>query len=438
MRKAIIILSLAFLLISVVILATDTIPASQHEMRQLSVKDYDKLKNCATDISKHPTSIEYLTFFNCGHVKIGSDGKTIRDFTLIIRENVSIPISYDGHTFDAWTFNGTVPGPTMRMTEGDNVRITVINDKNNKFAHTLHMHSIHPGSMDGVDNPILPGSNFTYEFVADPYGVYPYHCHVDPIADHINRGLYGAMIIDPKTPRENMTEMIMLMNGYDLDFDQEGPTLIRPVQQQHLQQEQTDRHQVSIWGHSHTSSSPIEDADNDNKDNSNNQTDNQSEDVMETSADSETRIVADNENGKELDGDAKAAAKEGEGTEANAERDNEIYTVNGKAFDYMHHPVNITTNEKVRLYLVNMLEFDLVNSFHLHGSMFNYIPSGTSETPSYLNDIIVMGQGDRGILEFTYKYPGRYMFHAHVTEFTDLGWMGLFNVTDGKVKQDSG
>jgi FtsP/CotA-like multicopper oxidase with cupredoxin domain len=44
------------------------------------------------------------------------------------------------------------------------------------------------------------------------------------------------------------------------------------------------------------------------------------------------------------------------------------------------------------------------------------------------NDIVTLSQGDRGILEFQYKIPGRYMFHAHVTEFTDLGWMGFFNV----------
>ena len=66
------------------------------------------------------------------------------------------------------------------------------------------MHSMHSGLMDGVYGPagnILPGKNFTYTFTAQPYGVYPYHCHVEPVADHLNRGLYGMMIIDPKEPR---------------------------------------------------------------------------------------------------------------------------------------------------------------------------------------------------------------------------------------------
>jgi FtsP/CotA-like multicopper oxidase with cupredoxin domain len=111
----------------------------------------------------------------------------------------------------------------MRMTEGDHVKITVINDKSSKHAHTLHMHSIHSSDMDGVYDPIPPGKSFIYDFIAKPYGVYPYHCHVNPIADHINRGLYGMLIIDPKEPRPQMTEFAMMMNSYDLDYDQEGP-----------------------------------------------------------------------------------------------------------------------------------------------------------------------------------------------------------------------
>ena len=75
-----------------------------------------------------------------------------------------------------------------------------------------------------------------------------------------------------------------------------------------------------------------------------------------------------------------------------------------------------------------MLEFDLVNSFHLHGTMYNYTVAGTEETPNYMTDIVTLSQGDRGIIEFKYDYPGEYMFHAHQVEFTDKGWMGLFDV----------
>jgi FtsP/CotA-like multicopper oxidase with cupredoxin domain len=324
--------------------------------RHLSIVEYDQEKNCATDLDKHPTSIEYLTYFNCGRIIPEEKTKTnqmIREFTLLVEENKTIPVSHQGHTLNGWTFNGTVPGPTMRMTEGDLVRITVINSADNAKAHSLHMHSIHSVDMDGIEGPggtIAPGNSFTYEFIAQPYGVYPYHCHVNPIADHINRGLYGMMIIDPKEPREQMTEFAMMMNAYDLDYDQEGPTTIRPV----------------------------------------------------------------NATAEEL--------------EEQGERGNEIYTVNGKAFDYMYNPIQIQNGKPYRIYLVNMVEFDPINNFHLHGNVFDYYTSGTDETADFKNDIVTLSQGDRGILEFQYKIPGRYMFHAHVTEFTDLGWMGFFNV----------
>ena len=93
--------------------------------------------------------------------------------------------------FKAWTFNGTIPGPTMRVTEGDLVRVTLVNDGNNKFSHSIRMHSIHNGEIDRVEGRgiVAPGKNFTYEFVAQPYAVYQYHCHLNPVHDHIHRGL---------------------------------------------------------------------------------------------------------------------------------------------------------------------------------------------------------------------------------------------------------
>ncbi len=322
--------------------------------KSVSVEDYDVMKNCTTDRSKKPTSIEYLTFFNCGRVSESQNGQTVREFTLIARENQSIEVMDGGYVFKAWTFNGTIPGPTMRVTEGDLVKITLVNDKNNTRSHSIHMHSIHSGEMDGVEGKgiVAPGESFTYEFVAQPFGVYPYHCHVSPVADHISRGLYGMLIIDPKEPRPQMPEMVMMMNGYDFNYDMEGPAFI-PTAEEAVNNEMPD----------------IE------------------------------------------------------------ERDNELYSVNGKAFDYVNHPIELVAGEEYRIYLVNMLEFDLVNSIHVHGTMFEYYPSGTSKDPQEVNDIVTLGQGDRGILEFSYPYPGRYMFHAHVNDFADKGWMSFFNVS---------
>ena len=371
----------------------------------ISQEQYDKIKNCTTDLSKKPTPVEYLTHFNCGHVSKDESGRTVRQFTLIVEENQKIPVSYEGHILDAWTFNGTIPGPTIRVTEGDNVRIRVINSNENSNPHSLHTHSVHYAKNDGVSmggypgGAISPGRSFTYEFIAQPYGIYPYHCHVDPIADHINRGLYGMMIIDPKEPRPQMTEMAMLLNGYDLDLDLEGPTKIPPAALfQSIEQDDTEVSNMTEGAISN-----------------------------ETNTDANMTHVSSNmQDADEEDNGGEDEVEEED--DGGVDRINEIYTVNGKAFDYMMNPIVVQTGKPYRVYVVNMLEFDLVNSFHLHGAMFDYYTAGTDETADFSTDIVTLSQGDRGIMEFTYAYPGSYMFHAHQTEFTDLGWMGLFDV----------
>jgi hypothetical protein len=322
--------------------------------------------NCAKNLSERPNPIQYLTYFNCGHVSTLENGTKLRQFSLIVSENNTIPISdintNDPVLYNAWTFNDTIPGPTMRMTEGDHVQITVYNSNSSTHAHSLHMHSIHSGAVDGVMGPagtIPPGGHYTYSFIASPYGVYPYHCHVEPLATHVNHGLYGAMIIDPKVSRTPAKEMVMLMNGYNLADDY--------------------------------------------------MPDSQSSEHPPTATDLRTNF-----------GEATKAADDG----------NQIYTVNGEAFLYRDQPIQLVTGQPYRIYVVNMLEFDLANSFHLHGNMFEYYPAGTAMNPAYKTDIVTMSQGDRGILEFTYDKPGMYMFHAHVTEFTNLGWMGMFDVQD--------
>jgi manganese oxidase len=386
----------------------------------ISQEQYDKIKNCTTDLSKKPTPVEYLTHFNCGQVSKDETGRTVRQFTLIVEENQKIPVSYEGHILDAWTFNGTVPGPTIRATEGDLVRIRVINSNENSNPHSLHTHSIHFAKNDGVSmggypgGAISPGRSFTYEFIAQPYGVYPYHCHVDPIADHINRGLYGMMIIDPKEARPQMTEMAMLLNGYDLDLDLEGPTKIPPAALfQAIEQDDTEGTNMTEGAIS----------------NETNMDANMTEGAIsnETNMDANMTHVSSNmQSADEEDNGGEDEVEEED--DGGVDRINEIYTVNGKAFDYMMNPIVLQTGKPYRIYVVNMLEFDLVNSFHLHGAMFDYYTAGTDETADYKSDIVTLSQGDRGIMEFTYAYPGTYMFHAHQTEFTDLGWMGLFDV----------
>ena len=283
-----------------------------------TVLQYDKMKGCTNNLSERPNTTQYLTYFNCGHVTTNDKNKTTtRQFTLVVEENHTIPISTMGHKFHAWTFNGTVPGPTMRMTEGDMVKVTVINSPNSKHFHSFHTHSIHLSVIDGdygLDSAIAPGKNITYTFTAQPYGLYPYYDHVDPIEDHINRGMYGMFIVDPKQPRIQMHEMAMLMNGYDMNYTHEGGSFASPV---------LDKH--------------------------------------------DSTKIANN------------------GLPA---RHNDIYTANGMAFVYRDHPIHLMQGQWYRIYLTNMLDFDLIDSFNLNGMMFNYIPSGKTTIPDFKGDIV--------------------------------------------------
>ena len=119
------------------------------------------------------------------------------------------------------------------------------------------------------------------------------------------------------------------------------------------------------------------------------------------------------------------------GFDTNFDGENEIYAVNTVAFAYHDRPIRVKRGELVRMYVVNILEFDFVNSFHLHANFFDYYDHGTTLEPTLrIVDTIMQCQAQRGILEFTFKdhEPGQYMFHAHQTEFVELGWMSVFEV----------
>jgi FtsP/CotA-like multicopper oxidase with cupredoxin domain len=249
----------------------------------------------------------------------------LREYTLRASDK-EIEIA-PGVFFPAWTYNGTVPGPIIRATEDDLLRVNFLNA--GSHPHSIHFHGIHPANMDGVFEVVSSGDEFTYEFPAKPAGLHLYHCHTTPLKKHIHKGLYGAFIIDPKEPRPPAQELVLVMNGYDTDGD----------------------------------------------------------------------------------------------------GGNNFYTVNGRSFYYAKYPITVRRSQTVRIYLANLTEFDLINSLHLHGDFFRHQPTGTGDHWEY-TDTVVQCQGQRGVLEIDFSNTGRFMFHAHQSEFTDLGWMGFFNVVE--------
>jgi FtsP/CotA-like multicopper oxidase with cupredoxin domain len=305
-------------------------PASGHQSEQGPAHNAAFMPGVVGEVDLRANGFDpgkILTDFDYGKLSILANGRRLREywFTAQAKDIEIVP----GIVYQAWTYNGRVPGPILRAVEGDLIRIYFRNAT--AHPHTIHFHTVHPAQMDGVYEPVPPGGDFVYELDAEPFGVHPYHCHVMPLASHISRGLYGAIIIDPKGGRPKADqEMVMVMAGNDIDFDNE----------------------------------------------------------------------------------------------------NDFYNVNFIPFYYDRHPIRIKKGALVRIYLLNLLEFDQSNSMHVHANFFYYYPNGTSLKPSEYTDTIAQMQAQRGILEFRYRYPGRYMFHAHKTEFAELGWTGVFEVEE--------
>jgi FtsP/CotA-like multicopper oxidase with cupredoxin domain len=278
-----------------------------------------------------------LTDFDPGKVTKLSNGQTLRDYTFVATNRnvlfgpkVSLP---------AIVYNGRLPGPSLRVNQGDFVRITFVN--RSKVAQSLNVAGLLPSNPSGghmqdmTFQPVPPGGQAVYTFNATHFGLYTYQAFANPMALTAFKGPFGMIIVDPVPPRQpkNAYEMAMVMSACPLKVPK---GIVTPA--------------------------------------------------------------------------------------------NDIYAVNAVAHQFFKHPITIRVNQLVRIYLTNATEFDRINSFHLHGNFFNVYRSGTSLHPDEYTDTIVLSHGQSAILEFSYTFPGQYMFHAHQAIFSDEGWLGTFNV----------
>ena len=133
----------------------------------------------------------------------------------LIAEDAEIEVA-KGVMTKVWTYNGTVPAPTLRFTEGDDVTVKFVNKT--PYAHTIHFHGTHDPANDGVFPQIMPGEEYTYHFVAQEAGLFMYHCHAFPTSEHVRMGMYGTMIIDPAIrPMDPAREYFFTLSEFDPD-----------------------------------------------------------------------------------------------------------------------------------------------------------------------------------------------------------------------------
>jgi nitrite reductase (NO-forming) len=125
----------------------------------------------------------------------------------------------DGISYYAWTFGGTVPGPTLRVREGDHVEITLENHGTVSHGIDLHAAAVVPGK---VFAPVAPGERHTLRFVARQPGVFMYHCSALPIITHIANGMYGAIVVDPREGRSPAKEFVLVQGEFYGEPDGSG------------------------------------------------------------------------------------------------------------------------------------------------------------------------------------------------------------------------
>lgn len=112
-------------------------------------------------------------------------------------KELDLPVDNKGTTQAMWTFGGTIPGPLVRVTEGDVVDFTLHNAEANKNSHSMDFHAAIVDVLDEFAE-VKPGDTKKFQFEAKYPGVFIYHCGASSMAEHISRGMYGVIIVDPK------------------------------------------------------------------------------------------------------------------------------------------------------------------------------------------------------------------------------------------------
>jgi nitrite reductase (NO-forming) len=147
------------------------------------------------------------------------------------REKVRIA---PGVRMKAWTFNGKVPGPVIRATEGDRIEVTLRN-ADRMMAHSVDFHAAQISPQVGFRD-VLPGERMRFSFVARRPGVFLYHCGTSPVLEHVGMGMYGAILVEPEEGRPPARERVVVQSEFY------GPVrkgMIRPSYEAMRRQEPT-------------------------------------------------------------------------------------------------------------------------------------------------------------------------------------------------------
>jgi FtsP/CotA-like multicopper oxidase with cupredoxin domain len=291
---------------------------------------------------------------------ITENGKEIKVFSMTVQD-IGFELFPDAPMM-GWGFNGQIPGPTVRVKEGDRVRLVLKNESSGK--HTIHVHGQRKSVLsDGVpyisQKPVKKGETYTYEFTAQNIGTSFYHCHVDS-AHHVDMGMYGAFIVEPKNEKyEYDREYVMLLD--------EWPTKHVHVHEADDEVAGHDKHGVV---------------------------------TMHKGAPPEHKHAADRTEKRDY-------------YPKTHNPHNPVYdafTINGRAFP-LTEPVYVKNGEKVRIRFINTGYQS--HFMHTHSHKFRVIARDGSYVDEPLIDTVHVGPAQRVDIILYADNPGIWPFHCH-------------------------
>jgi len=294
------------------------------------------------------------------------NGQVIKVFQMSV-EDVSFEI-FPGKIIQGWGFNGQVPGPTIRVTEGDRIRILFSN--NTDTEHTIHIHGQpKPLEMDGIpyvsQKPVVKGETFVYEFIVRKRGTHWYHCHVDS-PHHVDMGMYGAFIVEPKHE--------------DLRYDREYVMILDEWPTAHIHIHENDGMHMDMGDHGKHG-------------------------IMTEHADSpvDTPPVE------------KQPARDWYPKTYNAYTPvYDGFTINGRSFPYTE-PIKVKEGELIRVRFINTGYKS--HFMHVHSHKFRVIArDGSPVDEPQMIDTVEIGPGQRVDILLRADNPGIWPFHCHRLE----------------------
>lgn len=165
------------------------------------LKDFDKFER-VQDIARDPSDVPPpITRTEVGVVDIELTAKEV------------IADMAPGVSFNYWTFDGTVPGPMLRVREGDTVRLTLRNDHTSIHHHSIDLHAVTGPGGGAAATIVAPGESKTITFKALNPGVFVYHCAHPNVASHMAHGMYGLILVEPKEGMSKVDKEFYVMQG---------------------------------------------------------------------------------------------------------------------------------------------------------------------------------------------------------------------------------